>query len=73
MEEWERRYKHDKDRRDAQCISLGIPIPENEEHGTLKPIKGLWMRFNGKSFWKEFEARGHTRGVYEECECRLRN
>lgn len=74
MEEWERRYVHERDVRDAQLKSRGLPPITGEQYGTLKAEpKNLWMKFDGRTFWPALKEKGHTSVVYEDCECRQRN
>ncbi len=70
MEEWEKRYLHEKDYRDSMYDSLGMPIPEDEEYGTLKiTMTTDYRSFKGLVFWPDFESKGHTSTSYEKCAC----
>ena len=71
VEKWKKRYLHDKAMRDAQCESLGIPIPDDKdvpEYSFTTP-KNLFSKFNGKKFWSIFNKSGHSRCIFEECSC----
>jgi hypothetical protein len=69
MKEWEKRYEHVKDMRDAQCLAEGIKIPKDEKYGVLTVIKGLWRSFSGPLFWQHFKDFGHDSTVFEQCKC----
>lgn len=69
MQQWEKRYLHEKAARDSQCEALGVPIPKDEKYGVLKHVQELWRRFNGKEFWSRFESRGHDCAIFEQCKC----
>lgn len=71
MEDWKIRYLHEKAIRDSQCVSRGIDIPEDPEFGTLTaPPKNLFRYFNGRTFWKEMDDRGHSSFDLMKCKCR---
>jgi len=69
MEKWEVRYEHDRDVQKAQCVSRGLPIPE-EDYGKLSVIKNLFQSFNAKKFWPELEKLGHDSMDPDSCKCR---
>ena len=68
MEEWKARYEHFRDIQNAQCESVGLPIPK-ETYGSLKAMPELARRFNAKTFWPAFKKRGHDSTVFEKCKC----
>jgi len=70
-QEWELLYEHNRDFQAAQCESIGVPIPEQKEYGTLKLAnKRIWMKFNGIKFWPLFNGKGHDSCIFEQCKCR---
>lgn len=72
-QEWELRYEHDRDFQAAQCQANDEPVPVEERYGALKRApQRIWRRFNGQRFWPAFERLGHTKAVFEQCQCRLR-
>jgi hypothetical protein len=71
MEDWKRRYEHERDVRDSLLASLGLPGLEDKVFGVLTPApKSAWMRFDGPKFWPIMKAKGHTSTVFEDCACR---
>lgn len=69
MEMWERHYLHEKDKRDSQCLALGMEIPKDKAYGSLTIPKDLWREFRGVPFWKEFSKREHNHGDFKRCCC----
>ena len=70
MEDWKKRYIHEKDVRDSQLESLDLPPVVDPKFGTLK--KGpanMWIRFEGKKFWELMNAKNHTSCLFEDCKC----
>ena len=64
MKKWEKHYLHDKAIRDAQCSSLGIPIPDDKgapEFSFTTP-KNLFMKINGQTikFTKKLPKKAGT-------------
>lgn len=71
MEEWKRRYVHERDMRDSQLESLGLPPIKDDKFGTLTVApESVWRRFNGPKFWPLMKEKGHTSCRFESCECR---
>jgi len=70
MEEWEKLLNHERAVRDAWCLSLNLPIPEDPLNGLKRP-KGFWRKFNGRLFHRIFnQEKGHTSIDYEKCICK---
>ena len=64
MENWERRYLHEKAKRDAYYAATGREIPRGEAYGTLTPyVIGKWTT----DFWIHFV--GHDHMIYDKCSC----
>jgi hypothetical protein len=72
LEEWEKRYLHQRDMRDAQCISTGEPVPKDEKYGVIHLNNKLWRVFRGKEFWEKFEEYGHDSTEFDKCKCKLK-
>lgn len=70
MEEWERRYLHEKAVIEIQCASIGLEAPANQGYGRLQRPRGLWRRFCGPEFWKRMDEAGHTSIDFDECRCK---
>ena len=71
MKDWELRYIHARDVRDAQLESLGLPPIVGERFGELTFAPELvWRRFDGPKFWPIFRGKGHTSTAFDECQCR---
>ena len=73
MEAWEKRYLHNKAKRDSVLYMNNLPIPSNEEYGTLIPApKECYLHYCGKLYWESMERLGHTSTVFSECICSKR-
>lgn len=72
MLDWESRYIHELDTRNAQMLSngQGIPPPVESEWGTHKVVEGIFRSFHGAEFHKEFQKLGHTDPEWDRCQCR---
>ena len=67
MEPWEKRLAHAKVCRDA-LVACGNPAPkEPDPKGGLMHV--ICQRFDGKTFFKHLNERGHTDAEYERCLC----
>lgn len=70
LEEWEKRYLHEKDIRDAKCFMNDIEPPKDSGYGSItREPRICQLRFNGKKFFEYLEKTGHSRARYEECSC----
>lgn len=70
MELWEKRYLHDKDVMEIQCLSTGREIPPDPGYGRVSKPKLLWTKFCGPKFWPLMSERGHTSLDFDKCACK---
>ena len=69
MQQWEKRYRHEKAVREAliKCGNKPSEPIEDCPYGTLPKVKV--RQFNGEIYWGHMKDKGHSSSDFESCSC----